>query len=125
MCINPHDYSSLEYGYELASSLFRKSFDFSAVFAASDSLALGFIQAADEFGIHIPEDLSLLGFDNIVYTALPKIKLSTIDQEKKLQASTAVDLLIELIETTNPFAFTHKLIRTRLIERDSCKPFVQ
>ena len=47
------------------------------------------MEAAEEAGIRIPEDLSLIGFDNITYADLPKIHLTTIEQPKKTMASLA------------------------------------
>lgn len=78
---NTADSSSIGAGYELSRKLFNEGCPHTAIFAATDSLALGAMQAADEFGIAIPDDLSLLGFDNIIYSSLPKITLSTIDQK--------------------------------------------
>lgn len=114
--------SSMDRGYQLAKTMFEAGFEDTAVFAATDGMALGLLQAAGEFGIRVPEDLSLLGFDNIVYTSLPKIKLSTIDQQKHSLGSAAVDLLLSIMAETDPGTYTRKLIRPQLIERESCRP---
>lgn len=78
-------------------------------------MALGVLQAADEYGISIPEDISLLGFDNIIYSALPKIELSTIDQRKQLLAEATVDLLTRIIDSDAQDEFTHRMIRPTLV----------
>ena len=57
--------STIENGYRQSSGLLKKNMPETAVFAASDMLALGFMLAADEAGISIPEQVSLLGFDDI------------------------------------------------------------
>ena len=84
-------------------------------------MALGVLQAADEYGISIPEDISLLGFDNIIYSALPKIELSTVDQRKQLLAEATVDLLTRIIDSDEQDEFTHRMIRPTLVSRSSCR----
>ena len=116
------DSSSIDMGYELSRRVFQDGCPYSAVFAATDSIALGVLKAADEQGISIPEELSLLGFDNIMYSALPKISLSTIDQRKPLLAKSAVDILVKVIESEEQDTFTPLMIRPRLVPRSSCLP---
>ena len=78
------------------------------------------MQAAEEKGIRIPEDLSLLGFDNIRDSGLPRIGLTTIEQPKKLLASMAVDSLLDKIE--NELAgYTHRVLTPSLVERTTCR----
>lgn len=118
---NPHDSSSIEIGCELSRTLFQNDCTATAIFAATDSMALGVLQAAGECGISVPEDISLLGFDNIIYSSLPKIELSTIDQRKQLLAEAAVDLLTRIIDSDEQDEFTHRMIRPTLIPRRSCR----
>lgn len=121
---NPTDFSTTESGYALAQSFFSAPYSSTAIFAATDSLALGVLQAADEAGVRIPEDLSLLGFDNCFYGDLPKIKLSTVDQCKQKLAEAAVDLLLQLIDrpAEEPAEFSRRIIRPALVERSTCIP---
>ena len=72
--------------------LFAQERNFSAIFAATDTNALGVIQAAEESGVRIPEDISLLGFDNIRYSSLPRIHLTTIEQPMKMLASVSIGI---------------------------------
>lgn len=113
--------SSIHSGYILSKKLFEQSFKCTAVFAATDSLALGILQAADEFGLQVPDDFSLLGFDNIVYSALPKIKLTTIDQRKQQLSEAAVNMLVDIIGAPQREEYTRRLIRPKLIARQSCR----
>ena len=108
---NPDSHSTSESGYRLAHT---------AVFAASDLMALGIMQAADELDIAIPEQLSLLGFDNIDYAALPKIRLTTISQRAEALARSGVRLLTELIQQDDGLEFTQRLLTPELIQRDTC-----
>jgi LacI family transcriptional regulator len=68
-----------------------------AVVAYSDMLAMQVMEAAEACGIRIPEDLSLLGFDNISFGALPRIHLTSVSQRKFRQGRLAVERLLEKI----------------------------
>lgn len=112
--------TSIKYGYQLAKQLFAQTMDYSAIFAATDTNALGIMQAAEEFGIRIPDDLSLLGFDNIRDSGLPRINLTTVEQPKKLLASMAVDSLIDKIQNEMS-GYTHRILIPSIIERGSVR----
>ena len=112
--------TSIQYGYQLARQLFSQPMDYTAIFAATDTNALGIIQAAEERCIRIPEDLSLLGFDNIRDGGLPRIGLTTVEQPKKLLASMAVDSLLDKIENELS-GYTHRILTPSLVERTTCR----
>ena len=118
---NQENRSTTESGYQLAMEIFRKPFSQTAVFAASDLIALGAMQAADDLGISIPGRLSLMGFDNIDYTALPKIRLTTISQRTEALAGSGVRLLMELIQQGDGMEFTQRLLTPVLIQRNTCR----
>lgn len=113
-------FSSIQSGYALAKHVFQKPLQQTAIFAATDSLALGVMRAAEEAGIRIPEDMSLMGFDNITYADLPKINLTTIDQPKKTMAAMAVDVLLDKINDKN-VGYSHRILMPSLVERSSCR----
>ena len=123
-CNNAFMSTSIKYGYQLAKQLFAQSLDYTAIFAATDTNALGVLQAAEECGIRIPEDLSLLGFDNIRDSGLPRINLTTVEQPKKLLASMAVDSLLDKIQNELS-GYTHRILTPAVIERSSCLPHVE
>ena len=115
--------SSIQGGYQLAKELFQKPLDYTAIFASTDSNALGVLTAADELGIDIPGRLSLIGFDNISATALSRIDLTTIDQPKKAMAVQAVDMLRDKIEHGTQ-GYVHQILLPTLIRRGTCQePF--
>lgn len=117
---NPHPSTSIRNGYEIAVKLFeKKPLDFSAIFASSDTNALGIIKAADEAGIQIPQDISLLGFDNISFADLPKIELTTVEQPKEDMAKQAVNTLVRRIQG-NEAGPAGQNLPPRLIIRKSC-----
>ncbi len=120
-CNNTFPLTSIKYGYQLAKQLFAQERHFTAIFAATDTNALGVIQAAEESGVRIPEDVSLLGFDNIRYSSLPRINLTTIEQPMKMLASVAVDSLLDKIQSELA-GYNHRILMPALIERASCCP---
>lgn len=121
MCLNnTFMATSIKYGYQLAQQLFAQPMDYTAIFAATDTNALGIIQAAEERGIRIPEDISLLGFDNIRDSGLPRIGLTTVQQPKKLLASMAVDALLDKIENELS-GYVHRVLTPGIVERSSCR----
>ena len=107
-------------GYQLAKELFAKPIDYSAIFASTDSNALGVLKAADDAHIQIPGQLSLIGFDNISSTALPRIELTTIEQPKKDMAVQAVDMLRDKIENGTQ-GYIHQILMPALIKRSTCR----
>ena len=118
---NPTSASTISSGYQMARSVLEQPFSQTAVFAASDAVALGMIQVADELGIPIPERLSVLGFDNIEYAALPNIRLSTLSHNSPTMARAAVHLLLELIDSDSRGEYTTKFITPTLLRRATCR----
>lgn len=112
--------SSIESGYRLGKELFREKLTSTAIFAATDTIALGVMQAAGEAGIRIPADVSLLGFDNITLARLPNIQLTTIAQPKEQIATAAFDILRESIRSQNDGNYSTRSLKPTLVERNTC-----
>jgi len=68
-----------------------------AIYAASDDIALGAIIELRELGLRVPDDVSVIGFDNIELTRYTSPSLTTVSQQKKLIGSEAAKHLIALI----------------------------
>ena len=116
--------SSMEVGYKLAKDYFDDQYMKererpTAIFCATDALALGTMQAADEAGIRIPDDISLLGFDNISFTALPRIGITTVEQPKTEMARAAIELVLD--GHGQDGRKESRSIEPRLVERTSCR----
>lgn len=117
---NSTNSSTTEVGYQLARRFFFDPYQETAVFAACDAIALGVMSAAKELHISIPDDISLLGFDNISYASLPNIRLSTIDHQAKQVMEIVMNCLLTQIE--NPEASIQTiLIPPVLVERSTCR----
>lgn len=115
-----YERSSHEVGYALARTYFEGEHHHTAMLCASDALAIGAMQAAYERGLSIPEDLSVVGFDNISYAALPQINLTTIDQPKQQMATAAVDMLLDRIKHPDQ-PHSQLIVPTTLVQRGSCR----
>lgn len=114
--------STMEAGCRLARRFFLDPFQETAVFAACDTIALGVMSAAREFHISIPEDISLLGFDNIRYAGFPPIRLTTLDHRIRQVTEAAADRLLALIEGPEAAPVRPVVIPPVLVERGTCKP---
>ena len=88
-----------------------------AIFAANDQSAIGVFQAAEERGLRVPQDLSIVGFDNI--TEAKYLGLTTIDQRLAEMGYVAVQMLLKLIKNESIDALVHKM-PTQLLVRSSC-----
>ncbi|MDL2235117.1 LacI family transcriptional regulator [Christensenellaceae bacterium OttesenSCG-928-L17] len=115
--------SAIHHGYKYAKEFFaqKQHEQFTAMLASTDTIALGIMQAADEFGLSVPNDFSLVGFDNITYSSLPKINLTTIDQPKEAIASVAIDMLLEKLRAPH-IGYSHRIMMPSLIVRKSTAP---
>lgn len=91
-----------------------------ALFAFNDIIALGAMKAMNEKGIKIPEDVSIIGFDDITFSALANPALTTIKVQTVEMGKIAVNRLIDKIN--NQINLKLKIeVETELIERDSVK----
>ena len=92
-----------------------------AIFASNDQMAMGVFQVAEEMGIRIPEDLSVVGFDNI--TESKYMGLTTVDQFISDMGYVATQMLIKIIVGVPLEDQTYRM-QTRLVIRNSCREFV-
>ena len=91
-----------------------------AVFAAGDKIAIGAINAVKEAGLNVPDDISIMGFDDIEISRYITPRLTTIRQNCDEIGKTAVDLLVEQINQKTKLKIS-KIISVKLMERDSCR----
>ncbi len=106
-------------GYEAMQRILSRSLSFSALFAQNDRMAIGAIRAIREAGLRVPEDVSVIGFDDTPGVEYFDPPLTTMRQHPYELGSTATQLLIKVIEEPG-FLPEEVLLKTELIRRSSC-----
>ena len=95
--------------------------EFDAVFAMNDELALGAMRVLQEAGLVIPDDVAVIGFDDVDEGRYSLPSLTTVDPGRREIAETAVKTLVERIETPDHDALPPRELRSafRIVERES------
>ena len=115
------DYTT-ETGVKCARALLSLEVPPTAIFASNDQAAMGVFQVAQELGLRIPEDLSVVGFDNIMESRY--MKLTTVDQFIYEMGFVATQMLIKLINDEPLESQVYKM-QTQLVVRNSCQAILQ
>lgn len=84
-------------GYEMAEKFFERAERPTGMILANDMMALGFLDWCKEKGVRIPEDLSIVSFDNIDFSRIHGIELTTISQHVREMGEKAAELMIRRI----------------------------
>ncbi|NMB11995.1 MAG: LacI family transcriptional regulator [Firmicutes bacterium] len=107
-----------ESGYRAMHKLYRQCRGkVTAVFASSDYEAVGAMRACQEMGLRIPDDIALVGFDDLPFSAWLDIPLTTIAQPKEAMGQAAVRSLVDLIEGRSA---PNVVFQPELVVRRSC-----
>jgi len=109
-----------EEGYLATKRLLAKNEKFTAIFSANDQMAIGAIRALKEAGLKVPDDISIVGFDNIEASSIIEPPLTTVNQPIYEMGKKSVEVLVKLI---NKEEVKEKkiMLKTKLIERHSCR----
>lgn len=109
-------------GADAMRELLAQGTPFDGVVAFNDAIALGALRALQEAGRRVPEDVAVIGFDDIEETEYSIPSLSTIDPGREQIARTAVDLLVRRIEHPDEAFVPERLpMPFRLVERESTR----
>jgi LacI family transcriptional regulator len=90
-----------------------------AVFCANDMLALGLLQEVVHHGIRVPDDLAIVGFDDLVWAGAATVPLTTVRQPRERLGRTAVRMLMDEISEQSEHQHEHVLYAPDLIIRES------
>lgn len=104
-------------GYSLMKELLESREKFTAVFAISDSLAVGACRAVHDAGLKIPEDIAVAGFDGIDIASYYNPSITTIKQPIEEIAKESTRILFNVIR--NKSMHTHKFFEGELVVRES------
>jgi len=107
-------------GYQGGKKFLKMDEPPTAIFAANDYMALGTYQAILEEGLKIPEDMALIGFNDIEFTSMRGIELTTIGQKKYEMGALAVKTLVERIEGGKVGPSKEIILEPELIIRKTC-----
>jgi LacI family transcriptional regulator len=113
--------NSKERAFDAAAGLLKGGKVPTAIFAEDDNMALSAREAILAGGYKIPEDIALLGFDNIYIGGLTGIELSTVREKRYAIAELSVSLLLEAIKNRDKDSVRkHLVLETDLVIRKSC-----
>lgn len=111
---------SFEQAHDAAKKLLKMKRPPTAIFSHDDYMALGAREAVLEMGLRIPEDIALVGFDDINTASLTGIDLTTISQKKYEMGELGVKILVEKLEKAVPQLVNHVVLKDRMVIRKSC-----
>lgn len=116
--------TNAEDAYELISEFIEQKLEkkFTAIIGGNDFLAMGAMNAIIDKGLSIPEDLSIIGYDNLWMTKILKVPLTTVRQSKMKLGLMSTERLIEMIKNPEMKKYPQKIVlQPELIIRNSCK----
>ncbi len=111
---------TLEDGYDLMKKMLENKNIPTAVFVASDPMAIGAYKAINEKGYFVPKDISIIGFDDIATAKFLTPSLTTIKVFVELMGETALNTILERLENSREIS-KKIVLPVKLIERESCK----
>jgi LacI family transcriptional regulator len=114
--------ADMDGGKEAIGRLLDQGKKFSAVLSYNDNMAIGVVHELHSRGIRVPEDISVIGFDDLLISVACIPELTTMHYPVREMAHYAANLAIELSDNENTSGRTH-LFMPHLVERDSVKIF--
>ena len=108
---------SYQDGYNATMDLLEKGRTFTALFTASDVMAVGAIRALHEKGLRVPEDVSVIGFDGLAVGSFMIPKLSSVVQPAHMMANRAIEILISQFDGN--VQSVHEMMPFELLDQES------
>ena len=113
------DYT-IEFGREAVRTLLKNKTKFDAVMTGSDLIAIGMVSEFKANGIHVPEDVELLGYDNIELAAMFEPQLSTVSKPHYDMAQFVAEQLVRVIEGES-VKLPHMLVEPQIVLRETTR----
>jgi DNA-binding LacI/PurR family transcriptional regulator len=116
--------SSFESGYKLTEDLIRQKRSFTALLAFDDMSAFGAIRALSKSGIRVPEQCSVIGFDDVATSAIYTPSLTTVRQPMEAMGASAVGIVVDGINAVlekREMGATHRKVAPELVVRESTR----
>jgi DNA-binding LacI/PurR family transcriptional regulator len=114
--------SSPELGYPYGKALIARNIPFTALFAYNDISALGAMRAFQEAGLRTPEDVSVIGFDDISIASFSIPPLTTVRQPLLKMGGMAAQILLDRIEERGVFTEEVAIVPELIVRRSTCVP---
>ena len=111
---------TVESGYKMAQELFSAFGETDGIFCGNDIIALGVLQYLMEINKSIPEEVGVIGFDDIMLAGLPQIQMTTVAQPRNQMGKHAAYMLIDFIENNNKLNH-HIILDPKLVVRRSTR----
>ena len=109
-------------GHEAGKEILNTSRRPTAVFASNDSMALGAMSAFREAGLTIPDDISIVGFDNLPTVQYLNPPLTTVNYPISQLGERAINLLMEAVDSDTHLILESEVLPTQLVIRESSAP---
>ena len=103
-------------GRAAVADLSQRGIEFDAIFAASDVAAIGAMHALQDIGRRVPDDVAIVGFDDLAAASLSSPPLTTVTQDPHRAAEALVDSIIEAVEQGST---ANRVLPVRLTVRES------
>ena len=119
--------SSFEAGYKLTEELIRRKRPFTAILAFDDMTAFGAIRALNKAGLRVPEQCSVIGFDDVATSAFYTPALTTVRQPMEVMGATAVGIVVEGINAVlekRETSASHRRVAPELVVRESTRSLI-
>jgi len=115
--------ANIQGGYDAVANLLNSREKFTAIVASGDTMAVGAIRALNNFGYHVPDDVAVVGFDDIELSRLFSPSLTTVRQPKYLIGSRSMEIMLDLI-AGKPLLSYRTVLDYELVIRESSGSFV-
>ena len=110
---------SFEYAEEAAEEMVRRGSRVTAVFATADIMGVGMIRGLQKHGFRIPEDISVIGFDDVSLSRMSNPSMTTVHQDIHMKGKLAVQYIMESLEGDD--AKKENILPISIVERESVR----